>query len=111
MTIEAPIHEVAEITATIEFVGGHKVTFTMDRSINRAEGEQPWLGKSADVRQAIFDAISDEEFWDDGQVECPNCGERVDPSEMNHWPLLAEPISMCDSCVHNARRSGWEPGQ
>lgn len=48
---------------------------------------------------------------EDGRVECPNCGEYVKPSEMNHWPKLAEPVSMCDSCEHNARRSGWEPGQ
>lgn len=47
----------------------------------------------------------------EGTVICPNCGERVEEGEMNHWPNLAEPISMCDSCEHNARRSGWEPGQ
>jgi len=49
-----------------------------------------------------------DEAGDDGLVECPNCGERVD--ELNHWPKLNPPVSMCDSCVHNARRSGWEPG-
>lgn len=42
---------------------------------------------------------------------CPNCGERVPKGEMNHWPGLKPPVSMCNSCEHNARRSGWEPGQ
>lgn len=47
----------------------------------------------------------------EGMVACPNCGEWVDEDDMNHWPNLKEPISMCSSCTHNARRSGWEPGQ
>ncbi|MFJ6532499.1 hypothetical protein [Microbacterium sp. NPDC091662] len=46
----------------------------------------------------------------DGLERCPNCGEFVEPSDMSHWPNLREPVSMCSSCVHNARRSGWEPG-
>lgn len=47
----------------------------------------------------------------EGTVICPNCGERVVESDMSHWPNLAEPISMCSSCYHDARRGGWEPGQ
>jgi len=47
----------------------------------------------------------------EGLVECPNCSEFVEPDDMRHWPLLAEPVSMCGSCEHNARRSGWEPGR
>lgn len=46
----------------------------------------------------------------DGLERCPNCGEYVDPDDMSHWPNLREPVSMCSSCEHNARRSGWEPG-
>ncbi|QUE25382.1 hypothetical protein SEA_FIZZLES_88 [Microbacterium phage Fizzles] len=46
-----------------------------------------------------------------GEVRCPNCGEYVRPTQMNHWPKLNPPVSMCDSCEHNARRSGWEPGR
>lgn len=46
-----------------------------------------------------------------GEVRCPNCGEYVTPDKMNHWPNPTEPVSMCDSCEHNARRSGWEPGR
>ncbi|MDF2990275.1 MAG: hypothetical protein K0S37_789 [Microbacterium sp.] len=49
--------------------------------------------------------------WFATTTECPNCDERVPHNEMNHWPDLKEPVSMCDSCEHNARRSGWEPGQ
>ncbi|WP_433673748.1 hypothetical protein [Microbacterium gorillae] len=37
---------------------------------------------------------------------CPNCGERVDNDEMNYVDTKNE---MCDSCVHNAIRSGWTP--
>lgn len=29
----------------------------------------------------------------------------------NFYPNLTEPVQLCDSCDHNARRSGWEPGQ
>lgn len=46
-----------------------------------------------------------------GKVMCPACGEYVEEGEMNYWPKLAEPVSMCDSCEHDARRSGWEPGR
>lgn len=37
---------------------------------------------------------------------CPNCGERVPNSEMNYE---GTPNEMCDGCVHNAARSGWNP--
>lgn len=37
---------------------------------------------------------------------CPNCGERVDNDEMNY---VGTKNAMCDSCVHNAVRSGWTP--
>lgn len=44
----------------------------------------------------------------DGEVECPTCGE------WKEGPLNYEGTDneMCDSCEHNARRSGWEgPGR
>lgn len=44
-----------------------------------------------------------------GWVLCPNCGEWVE-GPLNEWPELNPPVIMCDSCLHNARRSGWEPG-
>lgn len=111
MTIEAPEYEVVEITGTIKFVGGNEVTFTISADEDSAQGDQPWIGKSTDIRTLINEALGDNQFWFDGLVTCPNCGERVEESEMNHWPNLAEPISMCDSCEHDARRSGWEPGR
>lgn len=43
--------------------------------------------------------------------ECPLCGDRIDPDLMNRWPNLKEPVKMCNSCHHDARRSGWEPGR
>lgn len=47
----------------------------------------------------------------DGMTRCPNCGEITDEDDMHHWPNLVEPVHMCSGCLHNARRSGWEPGQ
>lgn len=39
--------------------------------------------------------------------ECDECDEQA----VNFWPNLKEPVQMCEGCTHNARRSGWEPGQ
>lgn len=47
----------------------------------------------------------------EGMTRCPNCGEWTPEDDMHHWPNLAEPVHMCSGCLHNARRSGWEPGQ
>lgn len=40
-----------------------------------------------------------------------NVCDQCDEPATQFWPELAPPIQMCDSCTHNARRSGWEPGQ
>lgn len=48
---------------------------------------------------------------EDGLVECPNCDQYVDPGELETYPAQNGPVTMCRSCVHDARRSGWEPGQ
>lgn len=51
---------------------------------------------------------------------CDECGaregDRIDyltseTVELNVWPKLNPPVQMCDSCTHNAYRSGWEPGR
>lgn len=47
----------------------------------------------------------------DGVQTCPNCGQQVEAENMREWPNLNPPVRMCTSCEHNARRSGWEPGQ
>lgn len=47
---------------------------------------------------------------EDGRVQCPNCDEYVAPDEINTWPGATAPVTLCDSCEHDARRSGWEPG-
>lgn len=39
-------------------------------------------------------------------TECRNCGERVPNGDMCY---VGTPDEMCDSCDHNARRSGWIP--
>lgn len=44
------------------------------------------------------------------EAEVPECDE-CEEEATNFWPNLREPVQLCDSCEHNARRSGWEPGQ
>ncbi|MEV5068908.1 hypothetical protein MRBLMI12_000464 [Microbacterium sp. LMI12-1-1.1] len=39
--------------------------------------------------------------------QCDQCDEEA----TNHWPNLKKPVQLCDACEHDARRSGWEPGQ
>lgn len=38
--------------------------------------------------------------------ECDECNQRATQS----WPKLTPPVQLCDGCLHDARRSGWEPG-
>lgn len=38
--------------------------------------------------------------------ECVNCNEEATA----FYPNLTPPLQFCDSCDHDARRSGWEPG-
>lgn len=48
--------------------------------------------------------------FDWAEYTSPSCDE-CDEVATNFWPELKEPVKLCDSCEHNARRSGWEPGQ
>jgi hypothetical protein len=106
------LFEVAQIKGTITFTDGETVEFGLGPDEDwRSGNTRRNLARAVDVCTAIRDGVQDAELWDDGCVECPNCGDRVDEDEMNYWPELAEPVAMCDSCEHNARRSGWEPGQ
>lgn len=84
--------------------------------------ENPETGQYEGLEPRECDACGDEVYTlssDDlcdgcvaeGMQRCPNCGEWRSEGEMNHWPNLQKPISMCDSCEHDARRNGWEPGQ
>lgn len=58
-------------------------------------------------------SVIEETIWEPGEyakyqaTKCDECEEIA----TNFWPKLIEPVQMCDSCTHNARRSGWEPGQ
>jgi hypothetical protein len=38
------------------------------------------------------------------------CDECEEPATQD-WPMLTPPVRLCDSCAHDAFRSGWEPGQ
>lgn len=57
--------------------------------------------------------VWEETVWAPGEYakhkanECDQCDDQA----VNFWPNLKEPVQMCESCTHNARRSGWEPGQ
>lgn len=44
---------------------------------------------------------------DQGEPRCDECDEPA----TQFWSQLDPPVQMCDSCVHDARRSGWEPAQ
>lgn len=48
--------------------------------------------------------------WCDGCESLEICDE-CDEEATNFWTELKKPVQLCDSCEHNARRSGWEPGQ
>lgn len=39
--------------------------------------------------------------------ECDECHEAA----TEFYPNLKKSVQLCDSCAHNARRSGWEPGR
>jgi hypothetical protein len=114
------LFEVALIQGTITFTDGETVEFGLGPDVDWRSGNATQnLGRAVDVceairdgvLEAIRDGVQDAELWDDGMVDCPNCGDRVDEGQMNYWPDLDPPVSMCDPCEHNARRSGWEPGR
>ena len=76
-----------------------------------ADGPSP-DNDDLDYEVATIDGEDAKDYFDRlGKVRCPVCREYVEEDEMNHWPKLAQPVSMCDSCEHDARRSGWEPGR
>lgn len=53
------------------------------------------------------DNVCDEHAPVPVEDQCDECEEEA----TNRWPELKSPVQLCDSCEHNARRSGWEPGQ
>ncbi|WP_047523115.1 hypothetical protein [Microbacterium sp. ZOR0019] len=48
--------------------------------------------------------------WCDGCEALPLCDE-CEEEATSFWPNLLQPVQLCAGCEHNARRSGWEPGQ
>lgn len=65
---------------------------------------------SSDTTEAIANLLEHRygfEFAEPGAYMCDKCHEEA----VNFWPNLTTPVQMCASCTHNARRSGWEPGQ
>ena len=78
----------------------------------RHEGSEP---RECDACGDEVLTLSSDDLCDgcveEGTRRCLNCGEWTPESEMHLWPNLKEPVTMCDSCMHDARRSGWEPGQ
>lgn len=46
----------------------------------------------------------------EGYVECPQCDQWVEANEVHEYNSSNGPIKMCQSCMHDARRSGWNEG-
>lgn len=44
------------------------------------------------------------------EIESGRCDECDQPATQ-FWPELKRPVQLCDGCAHDARRSGWSPGQ
>lgn len=40
----------------------------------------------------------------------PDICDECDQLATQFWPSLDKPVQLCDSCTHDAFRSGWEPG-
>jgi hypothetical protein len=67
-----------------------------------------WIRNAASDLRAIVAADADdaEEATEPEGPTCSECGETFDPVAD-----LGAGWGMCASCVHNARRSGWNPGE
>lgn len=130
---------VAGIVGTITFDDGETVEFGLGDEVDWRSGNRTdVLGDAVDVTTAINQALLDEELYafQSDLRECSRCGEEVSilnsddeclgceeerasfvecdecpEKATNFWPNLKEPVKLCASCTHNARRSGWGPGQ
>jgi Zn ribbon nucleic-acid-binding protein len=43
-------------------------------------------------------------------LDPPACDECGATEDLTIWSELSSPVTLCPSCEHDARRSGWEPG-
>lgn len=65
---------------------------------------------------AVFDQTgsplpSAGEQWRDYEARQASPCDECDEQPASHfWSNLPTPVQLCDSCLHNARRSGWELG-
>lgn len=43
-------------------------------------------------------------------LDPPACDEWGATEDLTVWSELSSPVTLCPTCEHDARRSGWEPG-
>ena len=80
-------------------------------------GEVVDVFRDADEATAAYQgetySVIEETVWEPGEYaaalrkRCDECEEEA----TEFWPKLTPPVQLCDSCYHDARRSGWEPGR
>lgn len=63
-----------------------------------------------DAARSLIEALLDYASITEETADYESCDECDEPATI-FWPKLTDPVQLCDSCTHNARRSGWEPGQ
>lgn len=74
------------------------------------ELSQHW-GTNAVLDQAKLPLPSTSEQWRAYEtLQTSPCDECNEHPASHFWSNLPTPVQLCDSCLHNARRSGWELG-
>lgn len=93
--------ELAELYPGIE-ESGDDVLLALEAPGNShlvvVEGDLEWFART--IWKIVFDKSAP-----------PTTCDQCDQAATQYWPELKKPVRLCDSCVHDARRSGWEPGQ
>lgn len=85
-----------------------RITAMVTRAREAAEGDGN--DEEIDALNELIDELLSFASIEVEESEVPECDE-CEEIATNFWPNLTEPVQLCDSCTHNARRSGWEPGQ
>lgn len=70
-------------------------------------GEELW---TAEEGRGSSYGTPDEALQDHVRDVAPECDECGSTDTVTVWDDLTEPVALCPSCEHDARRSGWAPG-
>lgn len=76
-----------------------RIAFARDSVLDEDERSVPRTGEQWRERVA-----------EQREIESGRCDECDQPATQ-FWPELKRPVQLCDGCAHDARRSGWSPGQ